>query len=134
MIRNRTHILAALLAALAVLGVDAQSVQAQLDMVGTWTLEVESETGVTHPTLTLEQDGASLSGHYASATLGDADVTGTVRGNNVTVDFSAMLEGVGEAPLSYTGSVNAEGVWSGELVADFQGQIFPIGTFTATKQ
>ena len=134
MIRNRARFLATALAAVAVLGVDGQTVHAQVDMTGTWNLEVESQNGLTSPVLTLEQDGTSLTGHYSSETLGDTDVEGSVNGNSVTVDFSAMLEGVGEAPLSYSGSVSDEGVWSGELVAEVQGQIFPIGTFTATKQ
>ncbi len=132
-IRNRVKVVAGLVAA-GLLGLNGQAVQAQVDMSGTWNLEVESQNGVTNPVLMLEQDGVSLTGHYSSETLGDADVTGSVSGNSVTVDFSAMLEGVGEAPLTYSGSVSDEGVWSGELVADVQGQIFPIGTFTATKQ
>lgn len=134
MIRNRVKFFAGLVAAAAVMGLNAQAVEAQLDAAGTWNLEVTSETGVSTPVLMLEQDGTSLTGHYSSETLGEADVTGTISGRNITVDFSAMLEGVGEAPLSYSGSVTDGGVWSGELVADFQGQLFPIGTFTATKQ
>jgi len=132
--RNRMRVFAGMVAAVALLALNAQAAHAQLDVAGTWNIEVESDNGVTNPVLTLEQDGTSLTGHYSSETLGEADVTGTITGNNVTVEFSAMLEGVGQAPLSYSGSVSAAGVWSGELVADFQGQMFPIGTFTATKQ
>lgn len=132
--RNRTRCLGAALVAAAMLGLHAQAVTAQVDMSGTWGLEVESQNGITNPVLMLEQDGTSLTGHYSSETLGEHDVTGSVSGSSVTVDFSAVIEGLGEAPLSYTGSVSDAGVWSGELVADVQGQIFPIGTFTATKQ
>ena len=133
--RNRTRLFfSGLMAAAAVLALQAQAVHAQIDMTGTWAVEVESQNGVTNPTLMLEQDGTDRTGHYSSATLGEADVTGSLSGSDVTVNFTAMLEGVGEAPLSYSGSVNDEGVWSGELVADVQGQVFPIGTFTATKQ
>ena len=123
-----------LIVAAAVLAASAQGAHAQVDMAGTWSFEVESQNGVTTPVLMLEQDGTSLTGHYSSETLGEADVTGMVDGNSVTVDFTAPLEGLGEAPLTYSGSVSDEGVWSGELVADIQGQTFPIGTFTATKQ
>jgi hypothetical protein len=132
--RNRASVFASALAALALLGLNAQVAHAQVDAAGTWNMEVESQNGVTNPVLMLEQDGTSLTGHYSSETLGEADVTGTVSGNNITVDFSAMLEGLGEAPMSYSGSVSADGVWSGELVADVQGQMFPLGTFTATKR
>lgn len=134
MIRNRPNIITGLMAAFALLGMQAQSAQAQLDMSGTWSFEVESQNGVTHPTLTLQQSGTALTGHYSSETLGESDVTGSINGNNVSIEFSAVIEGVGETPLTYTGSVSAAGVWSGELIADFQGQTFPLGTFTATKQ
>lgn len=133
--RNRMRLVGGTVAALAVMALHAPAAHAQVDMSGTWQMEVESEqNGVTNPTLELMQDGTSLTGHYTSTTLGDSDVTGSVEGNTVTVEFMAMLEGLGEAPLSYTGSVSAEGVWSGQLVTDFQGQVFPIATFTATKQ
>jgi hypothetical protein len=133
--RNRSKIVFnGLVAALALFALQADAANAQaLDATGTWTLTVDSETGVATPTLTLQQDGQNLTGHYSSAALGEHDVTGTVTGRSVRVNFNAEIEGLGEAPLSYIGSVSAEGVWSGELSADFQGQAFPIGTFTATK-
>jgi hypothetical protein len=96
-------------------------------------MEVTSQNGVTNPTLTLVQSGTALTGHYSSETLGDHDVTGAVSGRNITVNFTAEIEGLGEAPLSYSGSVSAEGVWSGDLAATVQGQSLAIGTFTATK-
>ena len=134
MIRNRDRLFAGLAIAVAVLATEARDVHAQaLDMTGTWTFTVESQNGVTNPTLELQQNGTSLTGHYSSETLGDHDVSGSIQGRNASVGFSAVIEGLGEAPLSYTGEVNAEGVWAGELSADVQGQMFPIGTFTATK-
>lgn len=132
--RNRVGILSGLVTALAVMAVHAQDVHAQVDMSGTWNMEVESANGTTNPTMMLTQDGMNLTGHYSSATLGEADVTGSVDGNTVTVEFSAMIEGLGQAPLTYSGSVAPDGTWTGELVADIQGQSFPLGTFTATKQ
>lgn len=133
--RNRARLFGGVMAALAVLAVQARTVEAQVDMSGTWQMEVESEqNGTTNPTLMLRQDGMNLTGHYSSSTLGEADVTGSVDGNTVEVDFSAMIEGVGDAPLTYRGTVDGDGVWSGELVIDVQGQVLPIGTFSATKQ
>lgn len=132
--RNRMRLLSSMIAATAIFATLAQEAQAQaLDVTGTWTLEVTSQNGTTSPTLTLRQNGTALTGSYTSTTLGDHDVTGSVAGRNVTVNFTAEIEGLGEAPLSYAGSVNESGIWSGELVADVQGQPFPIGTFTATK-
>ena len=71
----------------------------------------------------------ALTGHYTSARLGETDVTGSVDGNTVTVTFEADLQGQllgGE----YTGTVDADGVWSGTF--DLSG--FAGGPFTATKQ
>jgi hypothetical protein len=133
-IRNRNRLLGGLVAVAALLGLHAQEAHAQaLDMAGSWTLTVESQNGVTNPTLTLQQSGTSLTGHYSSDTLGEQDVVGDVQGRTATVTFSAVIEGLGAAPLSYSGEVAADGTWSGELTADIQGQMFPIGTFTATK-
>ena len=134
MIHSRARLFAAVLgmAALAAAQPYAASAQA-LDMTGTWTMQVQSQNGPATPTMTLQQSGTTLTGHYSSETLGEHDVMGTVSGRNATVTFEAEIEGLGEAPLAYSGSVSAEGVWSGDLTADVQGQSFPIGTFTATK-
>lgn len=100
-------------------------------VAGDWQLEVESEQGTTYPTLILEQDGDMLTGHYSSATLGEAEVTGSVDGSEVTVTFSAD-PGVGqEVPVIYTGTVDQNGVWSGTL--DIAGGL-ATGTFTATRE
>lgn len=132
--RNGYTILGGLVLAAAMLGFQAQGAHAQaLNMTGTWTLAVDTPNGPATPTLTLTQDGTALTGHYASEALGEHDVTGSVEGRHVTVTFTAVIEQLGEAPLTYGGDVSADGVWSGSLDADFQGQAFPIGTFTATK-
>jgi len=132
--RNGHRIFGGLLMAAAMLTLQTQGVQGQaLNMTGTWKLQVESQTGPATPTLTLTQSGTSLTGHYSSQALGEHDVTGAVEGRRVRVEFTALIEQLGEAPLTYSGEVSAEGVWSGSLQADVQGQAFPIGTFTATK-
>lgn len=132
--RNGHRIFGGLALAAAMLALQAQGAQAQaLNMAGTWTLQVESQNGPATPTLTLTQNGTALTGHYSSEALGEHDVTGMVSGRHVTVDFTAVIEQLGEAPLTYSGDVSAEGVWSGSLEAEVQGQAFPIGTFTATK-
>jgi len=132
--RKGMRLFGGLLTAIAMVASQAQTVQAQaLNMSGNWVMEVTSTNGVANPKLMLMQNGTALTGHYASETLGEHDVTGTVAGRNVTVNFTATIEGLGEAPLSYSGAVSAEGVWSGDLVAEVQGQSLAIGTFTATK-
>ena len=120
----------ALLAATALLFAGAQQASAQVMMTGDWTLEVSTDNGVTMPELTLEQDGMKLTGHYVSEALGANEVTGTVDGNKVTVSFMASVEGLGEASVIYSGTVDDEGVWSGTIDI-FDGQL--TGTFTAKK-
>ena len=132
--RNGHRIFGGFLLAAVMLSLQAQGARAQaLDMTGTWKLQVDSQTGPATPTLTLTQNGTSLTGHYSSEALGEHDVEGTVNGRHVRVDFSAVIEQLGEAPLNYNGDVSEDGVWSGSLEAEIQGQPFPIGTFTATK-
>jgi len=110
------------------MAVQAQSVEAQVNMTGTWALEVDVDGAISNPELELEQSGTALTGHYTSAQLGEADVTGTVEGNTVTVTFEANLQGQA-LPGEYTGTVDANGVWSGTFdLAGLAG-----GTFTATK-
>lgn len=68
--------------------------QEPADVAGEWALEVNTEAaGTTTPRVTLRQDGTSLTGRYSSATLGPADVTGTVSGHNVTFSFTADVQG-----------------------------------------
>ena len=52
--------------------------QTPADVAGDWALTVETDAGTTTPSVVLEQDGADLTGHYSSETLGEADVTGSV--------------------------------------------------------
>lgn len=109
---------------------NAEQVSAQTaDVAGAWTLTVSTDTGITNPRLTLVQDGESLTGHYSSEALGEADITGRVNGSTVTVSFSASLQGQ-SLPVVYRGTIDAEGKMSGSLdIAD--GMLG--GTFTATR-
>jgi len=127
--RNRTRPLAGLLITAAMVATQAQDAEAQaLNMTGTWALEVNVDGAISNPELELVQNGMALTGHYTSAQLGEADVTGTIEGNEVTVVFEASVAGQ-SAPVEYKGTVNAEGVWSGAFdLAGLAG-----GTFTATK-
>ena len=119
-----------LVTAIAIMfAVVAQS-SAQTNMTGSWILEVSSDQGITMPELTLVQEGMKLTGHYSSDALGENDITGMVDGGNVTVSFEADLQGQ-SAPVSYKGTVDEEGVWSGTL--DIAGGLLT-GTFTAKKE
>lgn len=90
----------------------AAPASAQVDMTGTWEFDVDVQGQVTNPSMTLQQDGSAITGTYSSDTLGQADVTGTVDGNSVTVTFEVDFGGQG-GTVSYSGTVNAAGQWSG---------------------
>src|SRR5262244_1471837 len=77
--------------------------QGKVDVTGNWVLEVMTQAGgTTMPTVTLKQDGEKLTGHYSSQTLGEADLTGTVKGNEIKFSFNADLQGQA-VPVVYTG-------------------------------
>jgi len=104
-----------------------QAAAQEVDVTGTWNMTVESQQGTTNPTVTLEQDGQDLTGHYSSQTLGEADVTGSVNGSQVTFSFTAEVGGQ-SVPVSYTATLEGD-VLSGEL--NLAGQ--QAGTFTAER-
>ena len=127
---NNIQLAGNLVTAIAIMfAVVAQS-SGQTNMTGSWILEVSSDQGITMPELTLVQEGMKLTGHYSSDALGENDITGMVDGGNVTVSFEADLQGQ-SAPVSYKGTVDEEGVWSGTL--DIAGGLLT-GTFTAKKE
>src|SRR5690349_24797330 len=70
------------------------------DLTGTWSANVMLDAGSGTATFTLKQTGDALSGSY-SGTLGEAKVTGTVKGDQV--EWSFTNDQVGK--VSYTGKV-----------------------------
>jgi autotransporter translocation and assembly factor TamB len=121
------HRAIALLTAMLVVAL-ASPVSAQVDMTGTWVFDVDVQGQVTNPSMTLQQNGTQITGTYSSPTLGDADVTGTVEGNRVTVTFEVDFGGQG-GTVSYSGTVNSAGLWSG----DFSLAGLADGTFVGEK-
>ena len=101
-----------------------------VNVAGAWAMEVTTEAGgTTTPSMTIVQNGTALTGHYTSATLGDADITGTVEGSRVTISFTADLQGQA-APVMYVATVDASGVMTGTI--DIAGGL-ATGTFTARR-
>jgi hypothetical protein len=97
---------------------------AAADLTGKWQLTVVSDAGTGTPTLTLKQTGDSLSGHYSSQLLGEADVAGAVKDGRVTFRFET--QGVA---VVYTGTVESRDALKG--TAKF-GDVAS-GTFTAKR-
>ena len=94
------------------------------DISGTWSANVELDAGSGTATFVLKQEGASLSGSY-SGSLGEAKVTGSVKGDEVEWTFETEDAG----KVVYKGKL--EGVSKIKGTAEY-GQLGK-GTFTAEK-
>ena len=97
------------------------------NITGDWAFTVQTDQGGGTPTITFKQDGEKLTGKY-NGQLGAADLTGTVKGNDVNFSFTIDMQGQ-QAPVSYKGTVE-KNTMKGTL--DIGGMVN--GTFTATKK
>ena len=97
------------------------------DVTGTWIMAVETGAGSGSPTFVLVQKGEALSGSYKGM-LGEAQVTGTVKGDEVTIEYK--VEGQGQTlAVKYSGKTDGK-TMSGKVSLGQLGE----GTFTGTKQ
>jgi hypothetical protein len=97
------------------------------DVTGTWIMAVETGAGSGAPTFVLVQKGEALSGSYKGM-LGEAQVTGTVKGDDVTIEYK--VEGQGQTlAVKYSGKTDGK-TMSGKVSLGQLGE----GTFTGTKQ
>src|SRR6476661_4640018 len=103
----------ALAAVFAVATTLAQAGQAKVDVSGTWMFDVQTDAGAGSPTMTFKQDGEKLTGHY-TGTFGEADLTGTVKGNDITFSFTVDAQG-NSLKETYTGTVDKD-TMKGKLV------------------
>lgn len=75
-------------------------------VAGVWALTVETSAGVGTPTVTIEQDGAALTGTYTGR-FGDQPLTGTVSG--AAIRFIVTISGpMGSAEVTYAGKVDGD--------------------------
>ena len=123
--------LTALVAVILVCGVGSMtSAQTnKVDVTGVWVFTVESAAGKSNPTLTFKQDGEKLTGQYSSQLMGQAELTGTVKGQSIEFVVSANVQGTAIA-LKYTGSVDSKDSMQGTLSAGDFGD----GTFTGARK
>ena len=77
----------------------------KIDVTGDWDVAVETSEGSGNPSFSFKQDGEKLTGKYKGL-FGEADVTGTVKGDKVEFSFrvSAQIEGV----ITYTGTTDGK--------------------------
>ncbi len=95
--------------------------QSNIDLTGTWIVDVQTDMGSGNPTFVLKQEGEKITGTYAGS-LGDSQVTGTLKGNVLHLEFSIQgnlitYDGTATA-TSISGKVNlaemASGIFSGK--------------------
>jgi hypothetical protein len=103
--------------------------QPKVDVTGKWLFTVETSAGPGTPTVTLKQDGERLTGHYSSQTLGEADLTGAVRGQSLNFTFDADLQGT-LVKVTYAATVESKDAMKGTI--DIGG--LATGTFTGKRQ
>ena len=111
-----------LVAGLAVLSMAANAA----DVSGTWNMTVESQAGTGNPVFTLKQAGEAVTGTY-KGTLGEAPVTGTLKGNALVLTYNISAQGM-DLKVTYTGTVDGTSV-SGKVALGDLGE----GTFKGTK-
>ena len=121
---------AALLAAAASIALAAQAPAAKIDLTGAWTFTVSVDGAVSGtPTVTLKQEGEKLTGHYSSGQLGEADLTGSVKGTAITFSFGTDVQGT-HLDVTYTGTIDGKDSMKGKVNLGGLGE----GTFAAKKQ
>jgi hypothetical protein len=120
-----------LVVALAVACVSARGAAqtAKIDVTGKWQFNVQTDAGTGTPTVTLKQDGDKLTGHYSSATLGEAELTGTATGKDIKFSFKVDAQGTA-LEVTYTGTVEDKDSIKGTVDLGGLGS----GTFTAKRQ
>lgn len=93
------------------------------DLSGKWEFQVETSAGSGTPRFELTQKGETLSGRYTGA-LGEADVKGSVKGEDVEIRFE-----VSGSAVVYTGKIQKDGSLKGSV--DLAGQA--TGTWTGRR-
>lgn len=124
---TKTRRIAAVVVMLVAMAAGRGAAQAKVDVTGNWAFNVETSAGAGAPTFTFKQDGEKLTGHY-QGTFGEAEVTGTIKGADITFSFAADAQGTA-VKSTYTGTVDKD-TMKGKLVIEGFGE----GTFTAKKQ
>jgi hypothetical protein len=116
-----------LIAAVSIAAISAQD--SKVDVTGKWTFTVQTDAGGGTPTVTLTQDGEKLTGHYSSQNLGEADLTGTVKGREIKFSFNADAQGT-SLTITYTGTIESSDSMKGTVDLGGMAQ----GTFIAKRQ
>jgi hypothetical protein len=101
----------------------------RIDVTGKWAFTVTTSAGAGTPTVTFKQSGDMLTGHYSSTNLGEADLTGTVKGTDINFKFTGTVQGM-SVDVAYMGTIESKDAMKGTLDIGGLAQ----GTFTAKRQ
>ncbi|MGD9903834.1 MAG: hypothetical protein AB7U83_10210 [Vicinamibacterales bacterium] len=116
-------------AALVVLALAGGTMLAQgANVSGDWSFTVQTDQGSGSPTVSLKQDGESITGTY-NGLFGSAPVKGTVKGSAVEFSFTADAQGQ-QVDSVYKGTVDGDAMKGTVAIAG--GQLN--GTFTASRK
>ncbi len=99
-----------------------------VDLTGKWLFTVNTDGGSGTPTVTLTQKGDSLTGHYSSQLLGEADLKGTVKDGKFSFALQGNVQGTA-VTVTYTGTIESKDALKGSV--DLGGMAS--GTFTAKR-
>ncbi|MGA2130964.1 MAG: hypothetical protein ABSH50_01505 [Bryobacteraceae bacterium] len=98
------------------------------DISGNWEFSVDTSAGSGSPSFVFKQAGEKLTGTY-SGLFGKADLTGTVKGDQIDFKFDFSYSGT-SGVAHYTGTVESDKKMKGKVEFGDLGE----GTWTATKQ
>jgi hypothetical protein len=104
----------------------AAALAADANVAGEWDFTVETQAGTGSPHFSLKQDGTAVTGTY-NGQLGEAPVTGTVKGNELTLSFKVSAQGA-DLAITYSGTVEGDTI-KGKVSLGEMGE----GTFTGKK-
>jgi hypothetical protein len=99
----------------------------RIDVTGTWAVEVVMDAGSGSPTFVFKQDGEKLTGRY-SGQLGEAPVTGTIKGGAIEFALDADVQGTA-LHIVYSGVAD-----NGAMKGTVKFGDFGNGTFTGKKK
>jgi opacity protein-like surface antigen len=118
------RMLVAMLAATALLS--AAVFAADANIAGEWDMAVETQAGTGTPHFSFKQDGSTLSGTYKGQ-LGEAPITGTVKGNEATWSFKVSAQGM-DLTVTYNATIDGNTMKGNMHLGDMAE-----GTFTGKK-
>jgi hypothetical protein len=100
----------------------------KVDVTGKWTFTVATDAGSGTPTVTLKQQGDSVTGHYSSQVFGEVPFKGTIKNGKIVFSFASSVQGT-NVNVTYSGTVESADAMKGTV--DFGG--LGGGSFTAKR-